>query len=164
MDIAGFWKASSRQLSQRKNRVYPEQKQSIEDEEPISYPNGSRPGMPISGFCSVRRPGTCLRVSTAYILTRNSRLGSRSPFRTQMVARPGIPISGFWNAASWHLSPRIYRVVPDQKQSAVVEEPISFTCPPYVRSMDLMVNFCGWQQSTALLKRRIFGIMKTPAR
>ena len=36
----------------------------------------------------MRRPGTCLRVFTAYILTRNSRLGLRSPFRTQMVAGP----------------------------------------------------------------------------
>ena len=36
--------------------------------------------------------------------------------------------------------------------------------PPYIRSMDLMVIFCGWQQSTALLKRRIFGIIKTAAR
>ena len=36
--------------------------------------------------------------------------------------------------------------------------------PPYVRSMDRVVNFCGWEQSTALLKRRIFGIMETAAR
>ena len=46
------------------------------------------------------------------------------------LLRTGMPVSGFWNAASWHLSPRIYHVVPDQKQSVGVEEPISFTCPP----------------------------------
>ena len=80
------------------------------------------------------------------------------------LLRTGMPVSGFWNAASWHLSPRSYRVVPDQKQSVGVDGPTSFTCPPYVRSMDLMVNFCGWKQSTALLKRRIFGFIKTAAR
>ena len=42
------------------------------------------------------------------------------------LLRTGMPVSGFWNAASWHLSPRIYRVVPDQKQSVGVEEPISY--------------------------------------
>jgi len=43
----------------------------------------------------MRRPGTCLRVFTAYILTRNSRLGLRSPFRTQMVAGPECLFLGF---------------------------------------------------------------------
>ena len=43
----------------------------------------------------MRRPGTCLRVFTAYILTRNSRLGLRSPFRTQMIAGPECLFLGF---------------------------------------------------------------------
>ncbi len=82
MDIAGFWKASSRQLSQRKNRVYPEQKQSIEDEEPISYPNGSRPGMPISGFCSAASRHLSPRIYRVYPDQKQS-IGVEEPISYQ---------------------------------------------------------------------------------
>ena len=66
MPISGFWNASSRHLSPRIYRVYPDQKQSIGVEEPISYPNDSRPGMPVSGFCNAASRHLSPRIYRVY--------------------------------------------------------------------------------------------------